>query len=136
MHQPKVLLKMSYRHGLWLRRVFGSGLRRCGRAIHAICIGSPTGQRLAPPYLEPSKVEARVALACVWMQFLKLWKTAHVAGGMRARCEGKRPAWRPRMLSMYQRKVNDCPSLLGFSTLSCGRELQDRRRGPAVLRRD
>ena len=82
----------------------------------------------------PSKTaRARVALACVWVQLLKLRKTAKSQGckyemrrgGMKhnARC-GKAAfmaamvaslAW---MLATSQRGIHACPSLPGFSTLS------------------
>ena len=94
-----------------------------------------------------------MALACVWMQLLKLRKTATsqgckydvLCGGMKhSTMRGKAArmaasvaslAW---MLAMSHRRIHDCPSLPRVqNVVESGRELQDRgRRGPAVLRRD
>ena len=87
---------------------------------------------------KPSKVQsrterARVALACVWMQFLKLRKTATSQGCKYDVLRGGRKhstmcgkaafaaarvaslAWMP---TVSQRRIHDCPSLLGFITSS------------------
>ena len=86
---------------------------------------------MARPSKEPSRTErARVALACVWMQLLKLRKTATsqgctcevLRGGMKhsTTC-GKAAFMAARVASlacMSQRRIHDCPSLLGFITSS------------------
>ena len=93
---------------------------------------------MARPSKVPSMTErASVALACVWMQLLKLRKTATsqgckydvLRGGMASL------AW---MLAMSQKRIHDCPSPSWIEhAVQCGCELQERRRrGPAVLRCD
>ena len=126
------------------------------------CASCPIGRRLAPPRhalftAKPSKESsrterARVALACVWMQLLKLRKTATsqgckydvLRGGMKhsttcgkAAFMAARVASLAWMLAMSQRRIHACPSLLGRvqNVVESGWELQDRgRRCSAVLR--
>ena len=64
---------------------------------------------MAKPSKEPSRTErASVALACAWVQLLKLRKKATSA----------RVASLAWMLAMSQRRIHDCPSMPGLSTLS------------------
>ena len=87
---------------------------------------------MARPSKEPARTQrARVALACAWMQLLKLRKTATsqgcrydvLRGGViTARREGKWPAWLCGLAGRgcwpCPRRIHDCPSLPGLSTLS------------------
>ena len=89
---------------------------------------------MAKPSKEPSRTErASVALACAWMQLLKLRKTAtsqgcrydvlrgwmkHSTTCGKAAFMAARVASLAWMLAMSQRRIHDCPSLLGFKTLS------------------
>ena len=109
---------------------------------------------MAKPSKEPSRTErARVALACVWMQLLKLRKTATsqgckyevLRGGMNhsTTCgESGLHGGQGGLAGVDAGHVPEKDPRLSFfawvhRVVQTGRELQDRgRRGPAVLRWD
>ena len=104
------------------------------------CASCPVGRRLAPScfvhgqaFVLSRTEQARVALACVWMQLLKLRKTATSqgckydvlrAGKKHSTTCGKavfmaaRVASLAWMQAMSQRRIHDSPSLLRFITSS------------------
>ena len=125
------------------------------------CARCPLGRRLAPPMLcsWPSRRRSHrgrsgpsVVLACAWMQFLEAAEDGHVAG-----LWVRRALWREEaqhdvrecgphavnvaslawMLAMSQRRIHDCPSLPGLSTLSraAARVVSALRPGAAQARR-
>ena len=132
------------------------GRRRCVRASDATQWSKPCSRRQNPGLRatpiklttvvampcssrwRPRTERARVALACVWMQLLKLWKTATSQGCkydvLCGRREGTSPSWRPGCptgVDAGHAPEND--PRLSFLTrvrhvVLSGRELQDRGR--------